>query len=157
MLTLLSKHIKNITIYYQLPCHHPGQVTTIFSLDYCETWACFCIYPIIAKVHFEIKMLSWPYFLSPKITADGDCSYEIKRHLLLGRKAMTNLDSILKSRDIAFPTKFCPFITMVFLIVMYEYDSWTIKKAERWRMGTFELWCWSWDSLEQQGDKTSQS
>ena len=66
-----------------------------------------------------------------KITADGDCSHEIKRHLLFGRKAMTNLDSILKSRDITFPTKFCLVKVMVFPVVMYGYDSWTVKKAER--------------------------
>ena len=70
-------------------------------------------------------------FLSSKITADRDCSCEIKRCLLLGRKAMTNLDSILKSRDITFPTKFCLVKVMVFPVVMYGYDSWTVKKAER--------------------------
>ena len=74
-------------------------------------------------------------FLGSKITADGDCSYEIKRRLLLGRKAMTNLDSILKSRDIANKA-------MVFPVVMYGCDSWTIKKAEHQRINVFELWCW---------------
>ena len=68
--------------------------------------------------------------LGSKITADGDCSYEIKRHLLLGRKAMTNLDSLLKSRDITLPAKVCLVKAMVFLVVMYGYESWTIKKAE---------------------------
>ena len=77
-----------------------------------------------------------------KITADGDCSHEIKRHLLLGRKVMTNLDSILKSRDISLPTKFRLVKAMVFLVVMYECESWTIKKAERQRIDAFELWCW---------------
>ena len=67
-----------------------------------------------------------------KITADGDCSHEIKRHLLLGRKVMTNLDSILKSRDITLPTKVCPVKAMVFSVVMYGCESWTVKKAERW-------------------------
>ena len=81
-------------------------------------------------------------FLSPKITADGDCSHEIKRHLLLGRKTMTNLDSIFKSRDIALPTKIHIFKTMVFPVVMYGYESWTIKKTERQRIDAFELWCW---------------
>ena len=66
-----------------------------------------------------------------KITADGDCSYEIKRHLLLGRKAMTNLDSLFKSRDITLPTKVCLVEAMIFLVVLYRYESWTIKKAER--------------------------
>ena len=77
-----------------------------------------------------------------KITADGDCSHEIKRCLLLGRKAMTNLDSILKSRDITLPAKVCLVKAMVFSIVMYGCESWTIKKAEHWRTDAFELWCW---------------
>ena len=77
-----------------------------------------------------------------KITADGDCSREIKRHLLLGRKVMTNLDSIFKSRDITLPTKVCLVKAMVFLVVMYGCESWTIKKAERGRIDAFELWCW---------------
>ena len=81
-------------------------------------------------------------FWSSKITADGDCSHETKRHLLLGRKAMTNLDSILKSRDITLPTKVCLVKAMVFPVVMYGCESWTIKKAEwRW-IDAFELWCW---------------
>jgi len=78
----------------------------------------------------------------PKITADGDCSHEIKRHLLLGSKVMTNLDSILKSRDITLPTKVCLVKAMVFPVVMYECESWTIKKAEHRRIDAFELWCW---------------
>ena len=77
-----------------------------------------------------------------KITADGDCSHEIKRCLLLGRKAMTNLDSILKNRDITLPTKICLVKTMVFPVVMYGYESWTIKKVEHRRTDAFELWCW---------------
>ena len=77
-----------------------------------------------------------------KITADGDCSHEIKRHLLLGIKVMINLDSILKSRDITFPTKVCLDKAMVFPVVMYGCESWTIKKAECWRIEAFELWCW---------------
>ena len=78
-------------------------------------------------------------FLASKITADGDCSQEIKRHLLLGRKAMTNLDSILKSRDITLPTKVHLVKAIVFPVVMYGCDSWTIKKAERQRIDAFEL------------------
>ena len=78
----------------------------------------------------------------PQITADGDCSHEIKRCLLLGRKAMTNLDSILKSRDIPLPTKIFLVKAMVFLVVMYECKSWTIKKIECRRIDAFELWCW---------------
>ena len=81
-------------------------------------------------------------FLGSKITADGDCSHEIKRHLLLGRKVMTNLDSILKSRDITLPTKVRLVKAMVFSVVMYGCESWTIKKAERRRIDAFELWCW---------------
>ena len=77
-----------------------------------------------------------------KITADGDCSREIKRGLLLGRKVMTNLDSILKSRDITLPTKVHPFKAMVFPVVMYGCESWTIKKAECRGIDAFELWCW---------------
>ena len=76
------------------------------------------------------------------ITADGDCSHEIKRRLLLGRKVMTNLDSILKSRDISLPTKVRLVKAMVFPVVMYGCESWTIKKAENWIMDAFELWCW---------------
>ena len=77
-----------------------------------------------------------------KITADGDCSHEIKRCLLLERKVMTNLDSILKSRDITLSTKVCLVKVMVFPVVMYGCESWTIKKAERRRIDAFELWCW---------------
>ena len=81
-------------------------------------------------------------FLGSKITADGDCSHEIKRHLLLGRKVVTNLDSILKSRDITLSTKVHLVKAMVFLVVMYRYESWPIKKAEHRRIDVFELWCW---------------
>ena len=81
-------------------------------------------------------------FLGSKIIADGDCSHEIKRHLLLGRKVMTNLDSILKSRDITLPTKVHLVKAMVFLVVMYGCESWTIKKVECQRIDSFKLWCW---------------
>jgi len=81
-------------------------------------------------------------FLGSKITANGDCSHEIKRHLLLGRKVMTNLDSILKNRDISLPTKVHLVKTVVFPVVMYECESWTIKKAERQRIDALELWWW---------------
>ena len=80
-------------------------------------------------------------FGGSKITADGDCSHEIKRGLLLGRKVMTNLDSILKSRDITLPTKVHLVKAMVFLVVTYGYESWTVKKAEHRRIDAFELWC----------------
>ena len=82
------------------------------------------------------------YFLGSKIIADGDCSHEIKRHLLLGRKVMTNLDSILKSRDITLSTKVHLVKAMVFPVVVYGCESWTIKKAEHRRIDAFELWCW---------------
>ena len=81
-------------------------------------------------------------FLGSRITANGDCSHEIKRHLLLGRQAMTNLDSILKSRGITLPTKVHLVKAMVFPVVMYGCDSWTIKKAECRKIDAFELWCW---------------
>ena len=81
-------------------------------------------------------------FLDSRITADGDCSHEIKRRLLLGRKAMTNLDSILKSRDITLPTKVCLVKAMVFPVDMYGCESWTIKKAEHRKIDAFELWYW---------------
>ena len=82
------------------------------------------------------------HFWGSRITADGDWSHEIKRHLLLGRKGRTNLDSLLKSRGITLPTKVCLVKAMVFPVVMYECKSWTIKKTEPWRIDAFELWCW---------------
>ena len=81
-------------------------------------------------------------FLGSKITANGDCSHEIKRHLLLGRKVMTSLDRILKSRDITMPTKVCLVKATIFPLVMYGCESWTIKKAEHQRIDALELWCW---------------
>ena len=98
-------------------------------------------------------------FLVSKITADGDFSHEIKSRLLLGRKVMTNLDSILKSRDITLPTKVHLVKAMVFPVVMYGCESWTVKKAECRRVDTFELWCWRrlLESLGLRGDQTSPS
>ena len=98
-------------------------------------------------------------FLGSKITVDGDCSHEIKRCIFLGRKVMTNLDSILKSRGITLPTKFCLVKTMVFPVVMCGCENWTVKKGECQRTDGFELWCWRrpWESLELQGDPTSPS
>ena len=81
-------------------------------------------------------------FLDSEITADGDCSHEIKRHLLFGRKAMSNLDSILKIRDLTLPTKVHLVKAMVFPVVMYGCESWIVKKAERRRIDAFEVWCW---------------
>ena len=82
------------------------------------------------------------YFLGSQITTDGNCSHEIKRHLLLGRKVMTNLNSIFKSRDITLPRKVCLVKAMVFPVVMYECESWTVKKAEHRKIVASELWCW---------------
>ena len=87
-------------------------------------------------------MADFLIFLGSKITADGDCSHEIKRLLLLGNKVMTNLESILKSRDIALTTKVHLVKAVVFPVVMYGCESWTVKKAEHQRIGAFELWCW---------------
>ena len=89
-----------------------------------------------------METMTYFIFLGCKITTDGDCSHEIKRHLLLGRKAMTNLESILKSRDITLPTKVHLVKAMVFPVVMYGCESWTVKKAERRNSDAFELWCW---------------
>ena len=99
-------------------------------------------------------------FVGFKITADGDCSHEIKRCLLLGRKVMTNLDSILKSRDITLPTKIHLVKAMVFPVVVYGCESWTIRKCEHRKIDAFELWCWRRllrESLVLQGDPTSPS
>ena len=90
----------------------------------------------------RVKMVRDFIFGGFRITADGDCSHEIKRRFLLRRKAMTNLDNILKSRDISLPTKVHIVKAMVFPVVMYGCESWTIKKAERQRIDTLELWCW---------------
>ena len=89
-----------------------------------------------------METVTYFILLGSQITTDGDCSHEIKRRLLLGRKVMTNLDSILKSRDITLPTKVCIVKPMVFPMVMYGCESWTVKKAERRRIDAFELWCW---------------
>ena len=95
------------------------------------------------KIHQETVETVSDFILGgSKLTADGDCSHEIKRHLLLGRKVMTHLDSILKSRDSTLLTKICLVKAMVFPVVMYGCESWTIKKAERQRTDAFELWCW---------------
>ena len=89
-----------------------------------------------------VETLAYFIFLGSKITADGDCSHEIKRHLLLGRKVITNIDNILKSTDITLPKKVRLVKAMVFPVVMYEYESWTVKKTEHRKIDSFELWCW---------------
>ena len=101
----------------------------------------------VPSLHGKSMGKQWKQWLTiwrggSKITADGECSHEIKRCLLFGRKLMTNLDSILKSRDITLPTKVCLVKVMVFPVAMYGCESWTIKKAEHWRIDAFELWCW---------------
>ena len=97
------------------------------------------------QVHGEaMETMTYFLFLGSKMTTDDDCSHEIKRHLLLWRKAMSNLDSILKSRDITPPTKVHLIKAMVFPVVMYVCKSWTMKKAECWRIDAFELWWWKW-------------
>ena len=95
------------------------------------------------EIHGEtVETVSDFIFRGFKITPDGDCSHEIKRRLLLGRKVMSNLDSIFKSRHITLPTKFCLVKAMVFPVVMYGCESWTVKKAEPGRIDAFEMWCW---------------
>ena len=114
------------------------------------------------EIHGEsVETVANFIFLGSKITADGDCNHKIKRHLLLGRKVMTNLDSILKSRDITLSTKVSLVKTVIFPVVMYGCESWTMKKAEHRRIDAFELWCWRrllrgpWTGLL--GDLTSPS
>ena len=117
--------------------------------------------PSLCDKQLGKKWKQWQVIFSwaPKITADGDCSHEIKRHLLLGRKAMTKLDSILNNRDIALPTKVHIVKAMVFPVVVYECESWTIKKAECQELMLLNCGAWedSWESLELQGDKISPS
>ena len=98
----------------------------------------FLSYRLLANTVITLTFI----YLGSKITADGDCSHEIKRQLLLGRKVMTNLDSVLKSRDITFPTKIRLAKATVFPVVMYGCESWTVKKSEHPRIDAFELWCW---------------
>ena len=106
----------------------------------------------------KVEAVTYFLCLGSKITADGDCSHEIRRQLLLGRKAMTNLDSVLKSKDITLPTKVPVVKAMVFPVVTYSCESWTVKKAERQKIDAFELWCWRrlLRIPGQQRDQTSQ-
>ena len=97
---------------------------------------------LMANRRGKVETVTGFLFLSSKITVDGDCSHEIKRYLLLGRKAMTNLDSILKSRDITLLTKICIITSLVFPVVLYICESWTIRKGEHWRIDAFKLWSW---------------
>ena len=113
--------------------------------DLCKIWKVLVMKHPITSCEIDgktVEEVSDFSFLGSKITADGDCSHEIKRPLLLGRRLMTNLDSILKSRDITLPTKAHLVKVMVFPVVMYGYESWTVRKAECQKMDAFELWCW---------------
>ena len=143
--------------------HGPGQGTSILAQ---ESQACARLFwqlLFTLTLHHQdgetMKTVTDFIFLGSKITADGDCSHEITRCLLLGRKAMTNLGNILKSRDITLPTKIHVVKATVFPVVRYEYESWTIKKAEHWKIDAFELRVRedSSESLGLQGDQTSQS
>ena len=116
---------------YKLDSRLPGEIST--ASDRGDIWG---------TPHTGVLPVTYFMFLGSKITADGDCSHEIKRSLLLGRKAMTNLDSILRGRDITLPTKVRLVRAMVFPVIMYGCESWTIKKAESLRIDACELWCW---------------
>ena len=149
---------------------NPVRIKEISSfIPYSESIPDYCLVKL-QKVIIKLPITSWQIngetvetvsdfiFWGSKITADGDYSHEIKRHLLLGRKVMTNLDSIFKSRDITLPTKICLVKAMVFPVVMYGCESWTVKRAECRRIDAFELWCWRRllkESLGLQGDPTS--
>ena len=140
-----------LIISLTLPLIPATSVSSLFSLCPCLCpWGCsFFFLPLILtplSLHGKQTGKQWKrwltIFLGSKITADGDCSREIKRCLLVGRKVMTNLDSILKSRDITLSIKVHLVKTMVFPVVMYGCESWTVKKAEHQRIDAFELWCW---------------
>ena len=124
MENLANEHVKKVGLKLNI------QKTKIMASGPITSW------------EIDGETLSDFIFWGSKITADGDCSHEIKRRLLLGRKVMTNLDSILKSRDITLPTKDHLVKAMVFPVVTYVCESWTVKKAEHWRIDVFELWCW---------------
>ena len=133
-----EQELKILLIKVKVECEKVGlklniQKTKIMAFDPITSW----------QIDGEtVETVSDFISLGSKITADGDCSHEIKRRLLLGRKLMTNLDSIFKSRDITLPTKVCRVKAMVFPVVMYGWESWTVKKAECRTIDAFELWCW---------------
>ena len=115
----------------------------VYKCKFIVIYECVFIYIYICVDGGEtVETVTGFIFLGSKITADGECSHEIKRCLLLGRKVMTNLDSILKIRDITLPTKVCLVKVMVFPVVMYGCENWTVKKAECQRIYAFEMWCW---------------
>ena len=115
---------------------------TISPIKVWQRFCCVSLYCVNKKIQFLDSVYMADTSLAYLITADGECSHEIKRRLLLGRKVMTSLDSILKSRDITLPTKVRLVKAMVFPVVMYGCKSWTVKKAEYQRIDAFELWCW---------------
>jgi len=132
------------------------RVIVLFSLI--RSWLCVCFFLFCYSYHGEaVETVADFIFSGSKITVDDDCSHEIKRHLLFGRKAMTNLDSILKSRDITLPTKVYLVKAMVFPVVMYGCVSWIIKKAEHWRTDAFELWWWTLLSILWTARRSNQS
>ena len=131
------------TLSDTMDCSLPGSsVHGIFQARVLEWGATAFSAGPITSWQIDGETVSDFIFLGSKITADGDCSHEIKRGLLLGRKVMTKLPSILKSRDVTLPTKVHLVKAMVFPVVMYECESWTVKSAERRRIDAFELWCW---------------
>ena len=124
-------------LYHQFTCSNlpPSQTLS------CKWKVSREIYEKVVSLE-TVETVAYFIFLGSKITLDGDCSHDIKRHLPLERKAMTNLDSVFKSRDIILPTEVHIVKAMVFPVVMYRCENWTIKKAEHWRTDAFELWCW---------------
>ena len=132
-----SEELKNLLMKVKEEREKSGLILSIQKTKFIASG------PIISwQIDEETMEIMTDFILGgSKINADGDCSHEIKRRLLLGRKTMTNLDNILKSRDITLPTKVHQLKTMVFLVVMYGCESWTIKKTEHQRIGAFELWC----------------
>ena len=147
LLLLMCKHAQ-VSLHFQKPFLNQ------FFLSLQTSWKSYLPFLQKTKIMASGPITSWEIdretvemvadfiFLGSKITADGDCSHEIKRCLLLGRKVMTNLDSIFKSRDITLPTNVRLVKAMVFPVIMYRCESWTVKKAEHWRIDAFELWCW---------------
>ena len=126
-----------------MDCHMPGSSIFHYLQEFAQINVHMASGPITSsEIDGEtVETVSDFIFWGSKITAEGDCSHEITSRLLLGRKVMTNLDSIFKNRDITLPTKVRLVKAMVFPVVMYGWESWTVKKAERWRMDAFELWC----------------
>ena len=127
--------------FSSVPPHCPEEGIWLVCLQDVQAWTTAVPSRLVWTFHHHTHKFDF-IFGGSKITADGDCSHEIKRRLLLGRTFMTNLDIIFKSRDITLPTKVCLVKAMVFPVVMYGCESWTVKKAERQRIYAFELWCW---------------